>query len=205
MNAQRKSDTRVVEGGIEPNEERDDLLCPITHIMFCDPVVCESGNTYERTALEQFWTTTSQPRDPVTNVPVDPAILLPNWDKRRAVAAWLDAHPAHVPAGWETRDVAPPKRLSSTATTGRAGCTLHAAARPPAAAKSAVVLAVVLASFLLGLLQPEIPPGWRSSPFQPASHATSSDRRMSKCGQKLVPSNLLIEPMSDGLSAGLIF
>jgi hypothetical protein len=31
-----------------------------------------------------------------------------NWDKRREVASWLDEHPAHVPAGWATREAIPP-------------------------------------------------------------------------------------------------
>ena len=77
-------------GTADEPEEPDALLCPVTRVMFRDPVVCESGHTYERAALEQFWASAPQPRDPVTNVVVSAAILLPNWDKRRCVAAWLD-------------------------------------------------------------------------------------------------------------------
>jgi hypothetical protein len=79
-------------------------------MLFRDPVfVPESGNTNDRSALETFWTTSGRrARDPLTNRDLSSRTVFVNWDKRREVASWLSAHPAHVPAGWAGRDDIPP-------------------------------------------------------------------------------------------------
>jgi hypothetical protein len=84
------------------------LCCSITHCMFRDPVVVvESGNTYERAAILEFWSHHSVPRDPLTNTVLTTQQLCVNWDKRREVAALLDQHPDHLPHGWASRDIPP--------------------------------------------------------------------------------------------------
>ena len=90
-------------------DEPTELCCSITHVMFRDPVfVCESGNTYERQAITEFWASSlGVTRDALTNVALNDTALFTNWDKRREVAAWLSAHPAHLPAGWATREDVP--------------------------------------------------------------------------------------------------
>ena len=46
----------------------EDLLCPMLHCAFRDPVVNAAGNTYEREALYKFWESThGELRDPLTN------------------------------------------------------------------------------------------------------------------------------------------
>ena len=57
------------EGAVE---EPDALCCPITHCMLRDPVfVPESGTTYEREALLNFWRTCAgRRRDVLSNQPL---------------------------------------------------------------------------------------------------------------------------------------
>ena len=57
------------EGAVE---EPDALCCPITHCMLRDPVfVPESGTTYEREALLNFWRTSAGVRrDVLSNQPL---------------------------------------------------------------------------------------------------------------------------------------
>ena len=102
------TDSTMGVGG--PEEEPQALCCPITHVMFRDPVfVCESGNTYEREAIEAFWArSTGGVRDALTNKPLSSQQVFTNWDRRREVAAWLSAHPTRVPTGWSGRDDIPP-------------------------------------------------------------------------------------------------
>lgn len=54
------------------------LLCPITQVMFRDPVfIPESGNTYERSAIETYWSGRPKcPRDPLTNVSLSGTLQL---------------------------------------------------------------------------------------------------------------------------------
>eukprot|EP00927_Polykrikos_kofoidii_P085072 TRINITY_DN9146_c0_g2_i1.p1 TRINITY_DN9146_c0_g2~~TRINITY_DN9146_c0_g2_i1.p1 ORF type:complete len:451 (-),score=43.68 TRINITY_DN9146_c0_g2_i1:111-1337(-) len=89
----------------------DRLLCPITHVMFRDPVfVPDSGNTYEKEAIMRYWASQGQTRDPLTNTPLTAANLHTNWGVRRDVQRFLDAHPGHIPQGWPNREVPmPPK------------------------------------------------------------------------------------------------
>jgi len=85
-------------------EEPERLLCPVTHVMYKDPVVVAgSGNTYERDAVLAHWRIRGFPQDPLNNVEVDNALLIANWDKRREVEAFLAANVDYVPQGWNSR------------------------------------------------------------------------------------------------------
>ena len=90
-------------------EEPDHLLCPITHVMFRDPVVLmESGHTYERAAIErhlQDHRTDPLTRDRVVTAPVT------NRGMRNAVETWLGENPGVVPEGWKTREMLPAQRI----------------------------------------------------------------------------------------------
>lgn len=89
--------------------EPGSLLCPITQAMYRDPCfVPESGNTYERDALEQYWASTPEPRDPLTNMTLTSTVLYPNWGVRREVQRFLQEQPQYVPQGWSDRDVPRP-------------------------------------------------------------------------------------------------
>mmetsp|Transcript_52978 Transcript_52978/g.119119 ORF Transcript_52978/g.119119 Transcript_52978/m.119119 type:complete len:387 (+) Transcript_52978:96-1256(+) len=90
-------------------DEPDRLLCPITQIMFRDPCfVPESGNTYEADAVERYWATLSQPRDPLTNQELQSRALHTNWGVRREVQVFLDSNPGYLPQGWTSRPLPPP-------------------------------------------------------------------------------------------------
>ena len=71
-----------------------DLLCPITHALFRDPVFNSHGNTYDRVAICAAFAAQAEhgPRDPLTNVALPDARLVPDQRARRAVTAWLETH-----------------------------------------------------------------------------------------------------------------
>lgn len=89
-----------------PPREPQELLCPITHIMFRDPVIVpEAGRTFEREGIESFWLKSGRVVDPLSNRALKRRELFTNWDKRGEVQAFLDQHLGYVPAGWEDRVV----------------------------------------------------------------------------------------------------
>mmetsp|Transcript_138175 Transcript_138175/g.240386 ORF Transcript_138175/g.240386 Transcript_138175/m.240386 type:complete len:474 (-) Transcript_138175:200-1621(-) len=93
------------------------LRCPITLLMYRDPVVVESGNTYERSAIQVHWKRKGCPHDPLTNTLLRSTTMLPNWDKRREVQDFLvicrARCPDYVPEGWGgSIEVPGPKPLS---------------------------------------------------------------------------------------------
>eukprot|EP00930_Biecheleria_cincta_P065724 TRINITY_DN5159_c0_g1_i1.p1 TRINITY_DN5159_c0_g1~~TRINITY_DN5159_c0_g1_i1.p1 ORF type:complete len:323 (-),score=45.08 TRINITY_DN5159_c0_g1_i1:184-1152(-) len=99
---------RTSENRKNPVIEPEGLLCPITQVMFQDPCfVPESGNTYERTAIEQYWHTVPQPRDPLTNVTLSNTTLYSNWGMRREIQRFLEEHADYIPQGWSDRTVPP--------------------------------------------------------------------------------------------------
>ncbi|KAK3289315.1 hypothetical protein CYMTET_3249 [Cymbomonas tetramitiformis] len=102
------SDTAQETTVVEP----EFLLCPITKILFQDPVfVPGSGFTYERNALLHFWSVKYNPiRDPNTNISLNSREVYTNWDKRREVHSFLDSHPNYIPQGWSSRDVPAPQK-----------------------------------------------------------------------------------------------
>ena len=88
-------------------EEPDHLLCPITRVMFRDPVMLmESGHTYEREDIERHLGI--KRTDPRTNVPIKSTRVMTNTNTRMAVEAWLADNPGITPYGWETREVPSP-------------------------------------------------------------------------------------------------
>lgn len=90
-------------------EEPENLVCPITHMMYLDPVfVPATGNTYERSALESFWEHAGTTRDPLTNIRLRSTTLHTNWGKRREVQQFLERKPGYVPRGWERAELPPP-------------------------------------------------------------------------------------------------
>ena len=85
------------------------LCCPVLQTIFRDPVfVPESGNTYDRQALEMFWLASrragAQPRDPLNNTVLSTTQVFINWDKRREVNAWLQENPQYIPKGWASHE-----------------------------------------------------------------------------------------------------
>ena len=94
---------RMMHGEDEP----DDLICPIAHLMFRDPVFLADGETYERSdAFLQHIRSTQ--RSPLHGTDLPNTDFITNWDKRRAVARWLADNPNVTPTGWPDRHVPPP-------------------------------------------------------------------------------------------------
>lgn len=86
----------------------DRLLCSISKEVYRDPVFTDRGNTYERRSIEDWWKHRHQPLDPLSNEDCRSRHLIINWDKRRDVQEFLDAHPTFLPHGWDTRALRAP-------------------------------------------------------------------------------------------------
>ena len=70
------------------------LLCPITRVMFRDPVmVVESGHTYERSAILSHFERNG-PKDPLTRLALSSTKVMTNWAVRQMVR---DKHPDVTP------------------------------------------------------------------------------------------------------------
>lgn len=90
-------------------EEPEHLLCPITQVLFQDPVCIESGNVYERAAILGAWKGSSRGiYDPRFNLCLQSPTMITSWDTRRQVETFLAAHPDYIPHGWTSRDVPTP-------------------------------------------------------------------------------------------------
>ena len=97
----------VHEADNREHVEPDHLHCPITQVMFKDPVMLvSSGHTYERQAILRHLTLFNS--DPVTNRNIKNNTIVINWVVRKSVEQWLDNHPAVIPSGWKDRCVSPP-------------------------------------------------------------------------------------------------
>ena len=82
------------------------LLDPISMALHHDPVVIESGRTYDRSTITE-WFERGGLSDPYTGEKLGSRIMITNWSKREDVQRFLDDYPGFVPDGWETRELAP--------------------------------------------------------------------------------------------------
>lgn len=82
-----------------PGEPPDEFTCRLTFDVFRDPVVCPSGQSFERSALQEHLHKVGK-FDPVTRDPLRPEQLVRNHGLRAAAHAWLDEHP------WAYADIA---------------------------------------------------------------------------------------------------
>ena len=91
-------------------------MCPITHIMFRDPVVVvDSGHTYERSAILSHFRRNGA-KDPLTRLALSSTKVTTNWAVRQIVQAWLDKHPDVTPDGWDSRELLVASRDDGTRT-----------------------------------------------------------------------------------------
>ncbi|GLC56996.1 hypothetical protein PLESTB_001171600 [Pleodorina starrii] len=65
-----------------------DLLCPITHELFHEPVINAAGQVYERVAIEQALA--HRLVDPISNLPLDTATLTIVWPMKSKAAAYRE-------------------------------------------------------------------------------------------------------------------
>ncbi|CAL1359644.1 unnamed protein product [Linum trigynum] len=86
-----------------------DFVCPITSNIFADPVTLETGQTYERKAIQE-WLDRGNSSCPITRQNLT-STLLPktNYVLKRLIASWLERNPVSSPSV-ET----PPRRKRST-------------------------------------------------------------------------------------------
>ena len=97
--------------------EPEELMCPITHAMFRDPVmVVESGHTYERSAILEHFEQRNEAKDPLTRRALSSTKVMTNWAVRQIVQAWLDKHPGVTPDGWDSRELLEPSKDDGTRT-----------------------------------------------------------------------------------------
>ncbi|CAN0906288.1 Putative E3 ubiquitin-protein ligase LIN-1 [Linum grandiflorum] len=70
-----------------------DFVCPITGMLFNDPVTLETGQTYERKAIQE-WVHTGNGTCPITRQPLS-ANSLPktNYVLKRLITSWKQQHP----------------------------------------------------------------------------------------------------------------
>ncbi|KAF5455763.1 hypothetical protein F2P56_025309 [Juglans regia] len=70
-----------------------DFVCPITSHIFCDPVTLETGQTYERKAIQE-WLERGNETCPITRQPLS-ATTLPktNYVLKRLITSWKEQYP----------------------------------------------------------------------------------------------------------------
>ncbi|KAL2503974.1 BRCA1-A complex subunit BRE [Abeliophyllum distichum] len=70
-----------------------DFVCPITGQIFNDPVTLETGQTYERKAIQE-WMNRGNTTCPITRQPLSAASLpKTNYVLKRLITSWKDQHP----------------------------------------------------------------------------------------------------------------
>ncbi|KAK7278577.1 hypothetical protein RJT34_23609 [Clitoria ternatea] len=70
-----------------------DFVCPITGQIFCDPVTLETGQTYERKAIQE-WLRTGNTTCPITRQPLSASILpKTNYVLKRLITSWKEQYP----------------------------------------------------------------------------------------------------------------
>ncbi|KAE8708662.1 putative Pentatricopeptide repeat (PPR) superfamily protein [Hibiscus syriacus] len=75
--------------GSQPLEPLRSFYCPITCDVMVDPVETSSGQTFERSAIEK-WFTDGNNLCPLTMTPLDTSILRPNKTLRQSIEEWKD-------------------------------------------------------------------------------------------------------------------
>eukprot|EP00824_Muranothrix_gubernata_P008162 TRINITY_DN2045_c1_g1_i3.p1 TRINITY_DN2045_c1_g1~~TRINITY_DN2045_c1_g1_i3.p1 ORF type:complete len:686 (+),score=118.98 TRINITY_DN2045_c1_g1_i3:307-2058(+) len=71
-----------------------DFMCPITHHLMLDPVLCMDGRTYERAALEQWLR--DHDTSPLTGETLSSKLILPNHTLRSVIQDFISTHDVDV-------------------------------------------------------------------------------------------------------------
>ncbi|XP_006645675.2 LOW QUALITY PROTEIN: putative E3 ubiquitin-protein ligase LIN [Oryza brachyantha] len=92
-----------------------DFVCPITSQVFDDPVTLETGQTYERRAIQE-WLDRGNVTCPITRHRLRGAHLPnTNYVLKRLIAAWRDQNPAAAPTPSVSEATTPPGTMDSPA------------------------------------------------------------------------------------------
>ncbi|XLU49231.1 hypothetical protein S245_044045 [Arachis hypogaea] len=88
--------------GTAKNTPPKDFVCPITSNIFDDPVTLETGQTYERKAIEE-WFKTGNSTCPITRQKLQNTQLpKTNYVLKRLIASWKEHNPNSVPPSCES-------------------------------------------------------------------------------------------------------
>lgn len=77
-------------GAVDSNEPPKHFICPITQELMEDPVKCSDGHSYERDALD-FWFS-SHDDSPVTGEAVISKEVIPDNQLKQAIQSWKSTH-----------------------------------------------------------------------------------------------------------------
>ena len=119
-----------------PGDAPEDLLCPITHELFRDPVFLADGHVYERSAIER-WFAAGKRVSPLTNAPVSEALA-----PAHAVKAMAARHAGAAPAPRAARAAPRPANPFSGRSVGVVGGRAAARSESPAGLAPAARVAV---------------------------------------------------------------
>ncbi|CAO2199698.1 unnamed protein product [Urochloa humidicola] len=128
------------ETALQPVPTPKDFVCPITSQLFEDPVTLETGQTYERRAIQE-WLDRGNATCPITRQRLHGAHLpSTNYVLKRLIAAWRDTHDHHLPPPspalappptMDSPSPAPPFNNKQTSTSSPSPDTSHASAPSP--------------------------------------------------------------------------
>ncbi|CAN1330912.1 Putative E3 ubiquitin-protein ligase LIN-1 [Linum perenne] len=107
-------DTLPINGGGWAPPPKD-FVCPITTNIFSDPVTLETGQTYERQAIQE-WLDRGNTTCPITRQKLS-GTLLPktNYVLKRLIASWLENNPAsNLPETPPRRKISDPPTLNNS-------------------------------------------------------------------------------------------
>ena len=80
---------RRISLGNQPLAPLKGFYCSLTHEVMVDPVETSTGQTFERSAIEK-WLAEGNNICPLTNSPLDTAVLRPNKTLRQSIEEWRD-------------------------------------------------------------------------------------------------------------------
>ena len=78
-------------GGSDADEPPVYYIGPITSMLMVDPVITSDGDSYERAAIEQ-WFSDGNDTSPRTDLPLLNQSLIPNNTLRRAIEGWKEQY-----------------------------------------------------------------------------------------------------------------
>ncbi|KAK9828504.1 hypothetical protein WJX72_000430 [[Myrmecia] bisecta] len=73
----------AIRQNLQSSEEYEEMCCPITHDLYLDPVIAEDGHTYDRAAIEEWFS--MHDTSPMTNQVLASKVLIPNILMRRLI------------------------------------------------------------------------------------------------------------------------
>ena len=136
------------------NEVASEMRCPLTGLLFEDPVMTIGGNTFEKAAIEAHLK--EHDTDPVTGETLDSKVLIPNHAMRRAVEQFKSAQRTSTStdssnfADYAGLDSVSTRRNSFGGASGVSATSGASSATSGAAAEELLAMKEKLGMFMLG-------------------------------------------------------